>query len=178
MLSTTAYSSLGSAKDLRDHLEHALARIAQSARHFAQLSDIRMQAGGEFASARAVDHVARRRDAQCPRFHRFLHKCPHLRHVFRRGGFTGQCPRAHHIDAHGGVRQLGGNIHVKISRFQPVEIVGECLPIPGQTFGQHDFGNILHPFHQLHQHIALIRLAGCEADPAIAHHNRCDAVDR
>ena len=85
---------------------------------------------------------------------------------------------AHDIDAHRRVRHLRRHVDVVAAGAERVEKFGECLPVPGQTFGQHHLGDVLHAFHQLDQHIALLRPAGREADAAIADQDGGYAVPR
>src|SRR5690554_6253157 len=68
--------------------------------------------------------------------------------------------------------QLRGNINVQFPRVESVEIFGKCLPVPRQSLGHHDFGDIFHTFHYGNQHVTLMRLAWRKTDAAIAHY-RC-----
>ena len=74
------------------------------------------------------------------------------------------------------MRQLAGDIHVEPTLRKRIQIVGIALPVPGQAIGQHREGDVLDAFHQLDQPVAICRLAGCEADAAIAHHHGGDPV--
>ncbi len=76
------------------------------------------------------------------------------------------------------MRQLCRDVDVEFARAERVEIFGKGLPVPRQPLGHHDFGNILDPLHHRDEHVALMRLAGREADPAIAHHGGGHAMVR
>ena len=64
--------------------------------------------------------------------------------------------------------EMAGNIHRVFARRQPVEIVGKALPVPVQPFVEDDAGDLLDPFHQFDQRLAVLGLDRGEADPAIA----------
>lgn len=70
------------------------------------------------------------------------------------------------------MRQLHANIHVELPLRQGIEIVGEALPVPGQTLDHHRVGNILDSLHQVNQPVSVLGLAGGEAHAAISHHDR------
>ena len=94
------------------------------------------------------------------------------------GGIAARAALAHHVDAQCGVRQLRADIHVEGALRQPVHIVREAFPGPGQSGAQNRFGNILDAFHQLDQPLMIGRPAGREADAAIAHDGGGDAILR
>ena len=79
-------------------------------------------------------------------------------------------PLTHDKCAYRRMGDLGDNIQVVFTSIQGVQVVLEALPVPRQTFSQHDLRNILDPLHQFDQHIAIIRLAGCEPHTAITDH--------
>jgi hypothetical protein len=74
------------------------------------------------------------------------------------------------------VRQLGADVGVELARRQKVQIVRETLPAPGQAFGEHGEGDVLHPLHQADQPVMVFRAAGRKADAAIAHDHRRAAM--
>ena len=100
----------------------------------------------------------------------------HLVAVGLGGGFTVGAALAHHIDANGGVRHLGGDVEIVLAGIERIEELRESLPVPRQAGGQHHFGDVFHPFHQVHQDVALFRPARSEADAAIADQRCGDAV--
>ena len=74
------------------------------------------------------------------------------------------------------VRQLSAEIHVARPRLQRVEILAEGFPRPVQPLVERGAGNVLDAFHQFDQALAILDLHRREADAAIAHHRRGDAV--
>ena len=98
--------------------------------------------------------------------------------ILRGGGIAARAALAHHVDAQCGVRQLCADVHIEGALRQPVHIVREAFPGPGQSGAQHRFGNILDAFHQLNQPLMIRRPAGREADAAIAHDGGGDAILR
>ena len=83
---------------------------------------------------------------------------------------------AHHVDAQRAVRQLRAEIDVARPRFERVEVLAERFPRPVQALVERRAGNVLDAFHQLDQALAVLGLHRREADAAIAHHHRGDAV--
>jgi hypothetical protein len=55
-------------------------------------------------------------------------------------------------------------------------IFGKTLPVPGQPFDHHDFGNIFHTLDDPDEHVTILGLARCEAHTAIPHDHRGDAM--
>ena len=53
---------------------------------------------------------------------------------------------------------------------------GERLPLPRDPFAHRRQRDVLDPFHQRHEQLALLRAAGSEADAAVPHHDRGDAL--
>src|SRR5215475_2521488 len=74
------------------------------------------------------------------------------------------------------MRDLRGDIDRARPALQRIEKIGEALPLPGQSIVEHDAGDLLDAFHQLHQRPAMLRANGSEADAAIAEHRGGDAV--
>ena len=61
-------------------------------------------------------------------------------------------------------------------RLERIEILAERFPRPVEAFVERGAGNVLDAFHQLDQALAVLDLHRREADAAIAHHRRGDAV--
>ena len=96
--------------------------------------------------------------------------------LFRRGFLELRGALAHDEHAQRAVRQLGAEIHVARPRLQRVEILAEGFPRPVQPLVERRAGNVLDAFHQFDQALAVLDLHRREADAAIAHHRRGDAV--
>ena len=111
---------------------------------------------------------------------------PHLGRPAGDGGHGGDvgggrslaigAPLAHHMHPHRRVGQLGADVDIEPPAAEGVEIVGEAFPVPGQALAEHGEGNVLHPLHQPHQPVVVLRLAGGEADAAIAHDHAGDPM--
>ena len=78
-------------------------------------------------------------------------------------------PFAHHIDSQGRVGYLHADIDRPREPVKAVEILGERLPVPWQTFGQGRTGNILDPFQQPDQPVVTVRAGRREPDAAVPH---------
>jgi hypothetical protein len=74
------------------------------------------------------------------------------------------------------MRDLRGDIDRVRPALERIEKIGEALPLPDQSIVEHDAGNLLDAFHQLHQRAAMLRANGSEADAAIAEHRGRHAV--
>jgi len=83
---------------------------------------------------------------------------------------------AHDIDPQGVVGELGCDIDGARQPRERVEIIREALPVPFETFGQGDAGDVLHPLHQIDQSPVVLAAGGCEAHAAIAEHDGRGAV--
>ncbi len=108
--------------------------------------------------------------------HRLRGQRAHLRDFLGRRLFEPGRALAHHEDAQRAVRQLGAEIHVARLGLERVEILAERFPRPVQALVERGAGNVLDAFHQLDQALAVLDLHRREADAAIAHHRRGDAV--
>ena len=71
---------------------------------------------------------------------------------------------------------LGAEVEYPLAGIKVVEVLGEGLPAPLDAVGQGRPGDVLDAFHQLDQEVAPIRGGRREADTAVAHHRRGDAV--
>ncbi len=85
---------------------------------------------------------------------------------------------AHHVDAQRRVRQERGDVHRERAPVERVEVLGERLPLPLDALVQRGAGDVLHAFHQLDEAFVLVGAHRREADPAVADHDRGDAVAR
>ena len=83
---------------------------------------------------------------------------------------------AHHIGAHGAMRDVRRDIDGAPALGQRVHIFGEGFPIPGHAFGQRGAGNVLDTFHEADQPVMLVGFGRRETDAAIAHDDGGDAV--
>jgi hypothetical protein len=125
---------------------------------------------------RAMVERARGREAESAGAHRLGRQRAHLRHLFRRRLLQPRRALAHHEHTQRAVRQLGAEIHVARPGLERIEILAERFPGPTQSLVQGDAGDVLDTFHQLDQAVAIVRPDRCEADTAIAHYRRGDAV--
>ena len=83
---------------------------------------------------------------------------------------------AHHVQAHRPVRHLGAEVEVAGPGVEVVEVLGERLPLPREALVEGDAGDVLDALHQLDQPVVVGRADRREADAAVAHHRRRDAV--
>ena len=90
----------------------------------------------------------------------------------------GCSPLAHGVNPERRMRQVDGGIDIARPGVQRVEIFGEGLPLPLDPLGQGSARNVLDPFHEADEPLVAIGLGGGESHPAIAHHERGDAVPR
>src|SRR5262249_56453735 len=63
-------------------------------------------------------------------------------------------------------------------RFEGVEILGEALPPPADALGERGAGDVLDALHQADEPVVAIGTRRGEANPAVAHHDRGDAMPR
>ncbi len=157
-------------------LEHAAPELAEHAPEPEQLVLGRERAGHGLARDRAVRDRARRGEAERARGDALLHDRGHLRDVVRRGRRVVRAALAHHVCAHGAVRHLCAEVHAEAAPLERVEILGEALPLPLDALVECGARNVLDALHELDQEVVLIRPHRCEADAAVAHHGRGDAV--
>ena len=116
----------------------------------------------------AMIERARGREAERPGAQAFAGELGHAPAVLLGGGLAVGAALAHHIDAQGGMRHLGGDIDIVGTVGDGIEEIREAVPVPRQAFAQHDFGNVFHAFHQVYEHVVLVFVARREADAAIA----------
>ena len=85
---------------------------------------------------------------------------------------------AHHEDAQGAVGHLRAHVDGARDGGEGVEVLGEGLPGEVEAGGEHGLGDVLDPFHQVDEQALSAAPHRGEADPAVAHDDRGDAVPR
>ena len=100
----------------------------------------------------------------------------HLGDLGGAGGFAIGAALAHHIEAQGAVRNLCRNIDVVRATLDLVEVLGEALPLPAQTFVQRCARNVFDAFHEFDEPLAIAFSNGSESDATVAHDNGGDTV--
>ena len=76
------------------------------------------------------------------------------------------------------MRHLSREIDVVRTRFERAQELIEGFPIPFQTLGQNDAGDVFDAFHQADEHVVVVWPARREADATVAHHHGRDAMPR
>ena len=74
------------------------------------------------------------------------------------------------------MRHLRADVDRALHLLDRVHVLGKGFPAPLDTFGERGAGNVLDAFHQADEEFFLAGLDGREADAAVAHHQRGDAV--
>src|SRR5215471_15811479 len=74
------------------------------------------------------------------------------------------------------MRQQRADVDVVMVLADGSKKLGECLPAPVERLAHDRSRNVLDTLHQFHEFLAMLRLAGREADSAVAHHYRRDTV--
>ena len=110
------------------------------------------------------------------RLHRLAHDLLHERDVVVGRFLEGAGPLSHRIDPHRVVADHDAEIDGVLHGVDGVHVIGKRLPVPCETFMQRRAGNVLDAFHQAHEAIAVGFFHRREADAAIAHDHRGDAV--
>ena len=162
--------------EVRDDLHPALAGLAHRMGDRGQLGFLGAQGRDAPSVGGAVIERARGREAERPGAQPFGGELRHALAVLRGGGFAVGAALAHHVDAQGGMRHLGGNVDIVRPRGDGIEEIREAVPVPGQALAQHDFGNVFHAFHEVDQHVVLVFVARREAHTAIAEEDGRGAV--
>ena len=160
----------------RGELEHARAQLAEHRSDAEQLV-----LGGEGARHRlavdgAVGQRARGREAERPGADPLAHDGRHRLDVGRRRGLVAGTPLPHHVGPHRAVGHLGPDVEGVGPGLDGVEVLGERLPAPLDALAQRRAGDVLDTLHQPDEPLVAIRGDGREAHPAVAHHDRGDAV--
>ena len=163
--------------EIGNELQHAFLRLAHGAGNAVKLHGFGLQRRRGAALHILVLHRARGGKAERARVQRLDHDLRHLGGLrFARGLERGRAI-AHHIGAHGGMRNLQAHIERERRGFHRIHIFGEALPVPLDAFGKRRTRNILDTFHQAEQPFALLRLAGRKAHAAIAHYGGRHAME-
>ena len=95
--------------------------------------------------------------------------------VGRRGLVLGAA-LPHHVAAHRAVRHLRADVEQLRLALDRVEVLGERLPAPLDAVGERGAGDVFDALHQPDQPLVPVGLHRREADAAVAHHDRGDAV--
>ena len=154
--------AVGQAMEGRGQRVHLMAADLKRRRHVAAAGAVRLGA----AQAETGGTVGQRRAQQAV----------HLAQVVVAGHFAARGALAHHVQAQRVVRHQGHEVQAVRHAVQGARVLAETLPAPAHAFGQHRFGNLFHALHQVDQLRLLARAHGCEADAAVAHHQRRHAV--
>ena len=85
---------------------------------------------------------------------------------------------AHHVGAHRAVRHLRADVERARHALERVEVLGEALPLPADALGERGARDVLDALHQADQPVVAVGARRREADAAVAHHDRRDAVPR
>jgi len=118
----------------------------------------------------------RRREAEGTGAHRFLGKEVHGLDVVGGCQLAPHSAFAHHIDPQRMMGHLGSDIDRARHLLERVQILRERLPVPLQTFGKDDAGDVLHPLHQIDEALAVLRPHRSETHSAVAEHDRRGTV--
>ena len=162
--------------ELADDLEDAAAALAHAARDRFQLGVAGEGAGSGDAGLGAMDHGAVGREAQRAGLDGLAHEAGHVRQFFVVGLDVVRAALAHHVAAQRAVRDLRRDVHHARLAVDGVEVLREGLPLPGDA-GRHRRGrDVLDGVEQVQQPLALGGADGGEADAAVAHDDRRDAV--
>ena len=162
--------------EVGDEFDDAAAGVLHAERDAQKLGLGGAQRRRRIALHGAMVERARGREAERAGAHGLGRERAHLGDLFRRGFLELRGALAHDEHAQGAVRQLGAEIHVARPRLERVEILAEGFPRPVQPFVERRAGNVLDAFHQFDQALAILDLHRREADAAIAHHRRGDAM--
>ena len=159
-----------------DQFQQPVPGIAQPHGEAVEFFLLRSQGGGRVALQRLVADGAGCGDAEGAGAHRLGDQRAHRRDVVRRRVLEVEAALAHDMHAQRGVRHQGADVDVARLRIQRIEVFGEGFPPPVEALVQDGAGDVLHPFHEFDQLVAVGGTAGGEADAAIAHHRRGHAM--
>ena len=141
-----------------------------------QLVGLGGQRRRQLALAAAVVQRARRREAERAGLHGVPGQVGHRRDVVGRRRLAVGATLAHHVQAHRAVGHLGAEVEVAGRAVEIVEVLGERLPRPRQALVEGGAGDVLDALHQLDEALVVGGTDRGEADAAVAHHHRRDAV--
>jgi hypothetical protein len=108
--------------------------------------------------------------------HRLGDQHRHLVDLGGGGGGVTDGAVAHDPDPQCTVGDLGADIHRPGPRVERIEVLGERHPVPGHALGHGDTGDVLDPFHQLHELLPSLGEHRSEPDTAVPGDDRGDAV--
>ena len=162
--------------EVADDLQHAGADRAECLGDADQLVGLGGERRRQLAPAAAVVERARCGEAEGAGAHGVARQIGHRRDVVGCRRLTCRAALAHHVQAERAVGDLGAEVDVAGPLVEVVEVLGEGLPRPRQAFVQRRAGDVLDALHQLDQPLVIGRADGGEADAAVAHHDRGDAV--
>ena len=150
------------------HAERAGAGLGQRGADTEQLQIVGIARSHELAVRGLVRIRTGRGEAERAGAQRLDGELPHLRNVVCRRRFPADGAVTHHIDAHRQVRGLRRDVDDALAAHQRIHEIGKALPLPGQSCGQNGIRNFLHPFHQIHQGLAMMFFHRCETHAAIS----------
>ena len=96
--------------------------------------------------------------------------------VFRGRRLISRAAVTHDVAAHRAMGNLRGDVERARHLLDRIEIVREALPAPFDALGECAAGDVLDALHHLDEPVLFARPYRREADTAIAHHDRGDAV--
>ena len=162
--------------EVRHDLKPAPAGVAQGVGDRGQFRFLGAQCRRRAAVQRAVIERAGGRKAERARLHSLHGQFRHPAAVLLCCRLTVCAALAHDEHPQGGVGNLRRHVHIVVVGGEGVHEIREALPRPGQALRKHHFRDVLHTFHQLHQHIPLVRMTRCKPDTAVAQEHGGDAV--
>ena len=164
--------------EVGDDLQHAGAGLADRLRDADELFARGRERRCRVTGARAMVQRPRRREPERARRHGRGGDASHLGDLVGRRRLTVGTAITHHVEAHGAVRHLRGDVDVVRATADRVEVLGEALPVPLQALVQRRAGDVLDTFHQRDEPAVIGGVHRREPDAAVAHHDRRDAVPR
>jgi hypothetical protein len=157
-------------------LEHAAPDLGEGSAESEQLVLGRERARHCFSVDGLVQDRSRRRHADRAGLDGFTHDRGHRLDVVGRRGLVASATLAHHIGADRAVWCERGDIESEGGRADSVEVFGKGLPAPADPLVQCRPGDVFDTLHQPDQPLTLVGHHWCEADTAVAEHQRGDAV--
>jgi hypothetical protein len=109
---------------------------------------------------------------------RFASQLPHRFDVLRGGDGPGGRALTHHVDPQRVVGNLDGKVDRVREAVDRIHVLGKTLPVPAESFGERDTGDVLDAFHQLDQALVVLGAAGGKTDTAASRDARGDAMNR